>query len=741
VRIAKARVEGFRLLEDVEIMLEPDATIIVGRNNSGKTSLTDVFDRFAGDGPVNFRLEDFSAGMRKKFYDAWGMRKQGDQPEDVLAALPRIVVTLTFQYDLDTPDFGSLSPFVIDLDPLSSTAIAKIEYGSSLGTLEKLFDIPPVEEGQKEVEHFYRSLKETLPKAYGRSVTAVDPTDADNRRLFDGMQPLTALVQCNLIRAQRALDHAKQGDPDVIGKLLSTLFKTASAPSAAAADQQLSSQLKTSVQSVEHDIQQNFDEMLKGLLPALEVFGFPGLNDTELHPETHLNVEALLTDHTKIAYAGADGVNLPEGYNGLGTRNLIYMLLQLESYHKAYRAKATRPGTHLIFIEEPEAHLHPQMQEVFIAQLNQAVKKLSEKYADEPTWPVQFVISTHSSHVANAAPFDAIRYFLNEPYGESGDRHTKVKDFKKGADKISQTDREFLHQYMTLTKCDLYFADKAILIEGATERILMPRFCAEVDKTLQEKTKLARQYLTTVEVGGAYSHLFYPLLDFLELKTLIITDLDAVRAEQSITKKGKTITSWVKCPVAKGERTSNSAIREWFRSKPAPENDDQVNGAVDAEPQATPQQLAGNNGDDQEGAEVPVQDQEAKKKPAPQRTLKELASYTTEDKGSGVRRIAYQIPEDPNSDIVGRSFEDALVLANLDRFELEDDDDVAAEAWQFAQNMPKAETALRFAIQEEGWTVPRYIREGLQWLSEPPPPPAQNPPVAPSTPSDEVEAN
>ena len=67
MRIQKVRVQGFRLLEDVEIMLEPGSTVIVGRNNSGKTSLTDVFERFAGDGgghqvppPTRFPKRDSS---------------------------------------------------------------------------------------------------------------------------------------------------------------------------------------------------------------------------------------------------------------------------------------------------------------------------------------------------------------------------------------------------------------------------------------------------------------------------------------------------------------------------------------------------------------------------------------------------------------------------------------------------------------------------------------------------------
>jgi len=81
MRIEKVRIEGFRLLEDVEIMLEQKSTVIVGRNNSGKTSLTDVFDRFAGEAGPRFRLEDFSTGIRSKFVAAKALRGGGASPE------------------------------------------------------------------------------------------------------------------------------------------------------------------------------------------------------------------------------------------------------------------------------------------------------------------------------------------------------------------------------------------------------------------------------------------------------------------------------------------------------------------------------------------------------------------------------------------------------------------------------------------------------------------------------------
>jgi putative ATP-dependent endonuclease of the OLD family len=669
IKLVSVCVEGFRLLERVEIAIENGATVIVGRNNSGKTSLTEVFDRFIGEQIGRFRLEDFAAAVRPKFLAAKALRDSGDSsPDAVLAELPVIALTLTFSYGQDAGDLGPLSPFVIDLDSDCTTAIARIEYSPSLKAISALLDTPALADGESPAEALFRHLRDTIPKAYAIKTFAIDPTDQSNRRRFEKTAELNALIGTGFVKAQRTLDVGKRGDTDVIGKLLNKLFKTANTLTASSEDQQIADGLKASVTELQKVMQGDFDDRLKALLPALNTFGFPSLNDTELRPQTTIDVESLLTDNTRILYTSADGVHLPEGYNGLGTRNLIYILLQLEALHKTYRGTAMRPGTHLVFIEEPEAHLHPQMQEVFIGQLNEAVATLSHRYPHEPAWQVQFIVSTHSSHLANAAQFEAIRYFLNEPIALGGVRKTIVKDFRKGAESISADDRRFLQQYMTLTKCDLYFADKAILVEGATERILMPRITKLVDTDLPPESKLSRQYITTIEAGGAHAQVFYPLLNFLELKTLVITDLDAVKLVDS---------KWKKCPCAEGQRTSNSALKSWF---------DDATISIEA-----------------------------------------LQAKTAADKTTGFCRIAYQMAED-GSEHCARSYEDALILANLAEFGMANDTSAAANAWETAQNFRKSEEAIKYAIREDGWNVPKYIREGLVWLSEPPPPPPEEAP-------------
>ncbi len=679
IKLVNIQVEGFRLLENVRIAIEETATVVVGRNNSGKTSLTEVFDRFLGEQMGRFRLEDFAAAIRPKFLVAKALRDGGEEPpEKVLAELPVMALTLTFGYSADSDDLGPLSPFVIDLEPGCTTAIARIEFSASLKTLGALLDAPEPAEAESATESLFRHLREAVPKAYSIKIFAIDPTDVTNRRTFEKTIELNSLISTGFVKAQRTLDVGKRGETDVIGKLLNKLFKTANAVTASTDDQQIADGLKASVADLEKAMQEDFDDRLKALLPALNTFGFPSLNDTELRPQTTIDVESLLTDNTRILYTGTDGVHLPEGYNGLGTRNLIYILLQLEALHKTYRSTPMRPGTHVVFIEEPEAHLHPQMQEVFIGQLNEAISTLSQKYSGETVWPVQFVVSTHSSHLANAAPFEAIRYFLNEPTQTNGVRRTKVKDFRKGADKIGPEDRRFLQQYMTLTKCDLYFADKAILVEGATERILMPRITKIVDADLAPEHRLGRQYVTTIEAGGAHAQVFYPLLEYLELKTLIIADLDAVKLVDS---------RWKKCVCAEGERSSNSALKTWF-------GDNEISSAA-------------------------------------------LQAKTPEEKTKGYCRIAYQMSEE-GSEHCARSYEDSLILANLADFGIANDANAAINAWETAQDFKKSEEAIKYAIREENWNVPKYIREGLAWLSEPPPPPEASPPTIPEEPEPEA---
>lgn len=662
--LKKLGIKNFRLLDDVELLLEKQTTVIVGRNNSGKTSLTEVISRVLADGNSTFSLEDFSCVSHRCFWDAYVAKANGAKVADVRAIIPAIEVRFTFEY-AQFEDFGTLADFVLDLNPDCAEAQVLVRYQIDEGKIDALFaDITSSEPGSK--PEFFRTIRPRIAPLFTTQIHAVDPNDDTNQRAVP-KATLRAACLNNCITAHRGLDDQSQKERVVIGKVLENLFATAKADETDEASHSLAKALEQAVRTIQDSTGADFNAKLDKLLPALSLFGYPGLNDPKLVTETTFEVERLLTNHTKVRYTGANGVHLPESYNGLGARNIILILLQLREHFKIFCALESKPAVHLIFIEEPEVHLHPQMQEVFIRKLGDIAQTFSAEITSP--WPVQFVVSTHSSHIANEAHFETIRYFMAVPRGTSGEFNCVVKDLRDGLSGKKEPGRGFLHQYMTLTRCDLFFADKAILIEGTTERLLLPRMIRMLDETQATDRKLGSQYISIVEVGGAYAHLFFDLIQFLELKTLIITDIDTIHIIESGGKK-----KWVACQVHLGERSSNTCINAWF---------------------------------DTDGCET------VKLNPA------ELLAKTEEKKIVGKMGLSFELPETANGPC-GRSFEDAFMLANSAIFGLTEQnrDKAETEAYEAAQEVKKSEFALDQALTRENWNIPRYIREGLLWLAQ-----------------------
>jgi hypothetical protein len=335
------------------------------------------------------------------------------------------------------------------------------------------------------------------------------------------------------------------------------------------------------------------------------------------------------------------------------------MILQVKSFREEFDATdGVRPRVHLIIIEEPEVHLHPQMQSVFVRQISKFLKP------DGAQTEAQLLLTTHSSHIVADCGFAPVRYFRRKG------NEAVVKDlldFQSKSAASGQTEAiKFLAQYLTQTRCDLLFSDKAILVEGPVERLLLPRMVAQAATGAHEN--LSADYLSVLEVGGAYAHLFKSLLEFIELPTLIITDLDSIRADRK------------KCKVADGLSSSNATLTKWLPGKGA---------------------------------------------------LADLRTATAAQKTEGPIRVAYQVPE-ADAQPCGRSFEEAFVYKNADwimangvqlvgsagALTAASADELRARAYQIAiDDIEKVDFALDLMLAD-GWQTPTYIADGLAWLAE-----------------------
>ena len=262
----------------------------------------------------------------------------------------------------------------------------------------------------------------------------------------------------------------------------------------------------------------------------------------------------------------------------------------------------------LVLVEEPEAHLHAQVQQVF-ARKAYAVLRNHQDLVDSKTFHTQLIVSTHSSHIAHEVDFGCLRYFKRVPA-----KHKKavpyaiVANLSEVFGDESDTDR-FVARYLRTTHCDLFFADGVILIEGTAERMLVPQFIRKHYPVLSE------HYVSILEIGGSHAHRLRPLVELLGMPTLIITDLDAISAEERKSVRPES---------GQKQITANPVLKSWL---PGDEDLDHLLAADET-------------------------------------------SRTNVGAGHGIVHVAYQMPfevefpEGSKSIAIPSTFEDAFILAN-----------------------------------------------------------------------------
>jgi len=302
----------------------------------------------------------------------------------------------------------------------------------------------------------------------------------------------------------------------------------------------------------------------------------------------------------------------------------------------------------LLFIEEPESHMHPQMQHAFAEHLEKFLAKIT-------TVQIQTFLTSHSAHVANTMDFSKIRYAQKS---QSGVVYKNLDIFaKENADNM-----DFIKKYLTLSRCDLFFADKIIFVEGASERLLLPDMIEKCEKEKlfdSEKYKLPAQYYALIEIGGAYAYKFIPFANFLGLPCLILTDIDSM------------IDGRTKDVVSKGMTTSNATIKWWMREiKGIPQNSKDIISLAD------------------------------------------IIAATDEEKTIEKCHIEYQTLE---NGICGRSLEEAIKNVNRNHYGLTEP--VTEDDLEFNEKS-KTDFALNLICDNPNYSIPQYIKSGLIWLNK-----------------------
>lgn len=544
--LKKIKIMNYRQLQSVELDMQDSLTVLAGPNNSGKTTLISVLKGMFCDKKLGFSYSDIPISLSSMWLDKTvpvfqkimleydkekGVQKIIDEMTDNNKfsndyTMDNFQAQIQVDYDPDNDNIQYFADYLMDLDDTKHSFYFIYTYEPSITAFEKglnerydrmaarVRDIANPGCIEKETKFYF--LKEELLRIYCNAVIEkcyFCNSNYKNENLME-VASFKSLFNFQNIPAMRELDDNESDSSKGISKRVIALLKdndtwveaTKKLPDLLMADIEDSGAKK----EIKNSSIKSLDDTIRDISKTSG--GHIGKLQLEMDVKEQ-DVEEFIRRITRAKY-DVEGLLLNEESQGLGFSNLIYLHMRLEEFYKSI----DKNKVNVFFIEEPESHMHPQMQNVF-------VRFLKNYYIDKK---LQGLITTHSNEIARVVGLDSLRVIRQTEKSKSelfdlSKFRTSIKEKK-----IENLDDEseflltnFFDWFFEIGYSELIFADKAILYEGDSERLYIRKLIK-----LPEFSTLNDSYIAYIQVGGAYAHNYLPMLRMLKMKTLIITDLD-----------------------------------------------------------------------------------------------------------------------------------------------------------------------------------------------------------------------
>ncbi len=579
MKLENITIENYRQFEKAELNLNDGITILAGANNSGKTSLINLISNvFVGE-KNTYNISDIPAKNMKEWIDyvypiflvffISGKNVLDVDNELVEKIIPKdesvpphlintTKVKIHVSYNPDKDDIKLFADYIMDLDDdmhdfyfLYNYEITRSRFIKSIiDDFDKLKNrIEEIEEDKRKLSSNpdedvkdnllvkERYLKQLIVELYVKStISVVYYCDKEyiNKCKFDDIKDFRGLFKFKFIEASRPLDDNETDHSHMLSKQMIRMAQL---------DEKWNELIKKLPDELLKPIQnQKIDkavratslQSLKDTINALEQTNGGKSGELMLDMKvTEDDISELLQRITTTTYNVA-GYYLGESSQGLGYSNMIYIHLRLKEYEKDIDSLKVN----MFFLEEPESHMHPQMQHVFI-------KYLLNYYQSN----LQGLITTHSNEMVRVAGMSTLRVIrsVGEFKSRLLDLSSLLNELKESQEMSDRELVNFFDWFFEIGYSEIVFADKAIFYEGDTERLFIRKAM-----TLESYQKLSQQYVAFIQVGGAYAMKYKKLIKLLGIKSLIITDIDYEKDKITETE-------------IKSSQTTNATIKDFYK--------------------------------------------------------------------------------------------------------------------------------------------------------------------------------
>ena len=501
--ISKIIIDGFRGFKHSEIEFQEGLNVIIGHNNGGKSTIMDA---------LRLVLE---YGSRKNL-SAWDFC-QKEELQTLKDNPPYVKLSVYIKEQKEegmSDDVALFTNYAVQTSPLLESCLT---YVYSLPQTE-------VEKYKKDVADVTDkySLFKTIDDKYIRKYTHAiygGPVVSQNQALGEDLKK----IDFEFVNALRNVEDEIYGGRAALLRDVLRYFLDYDLNG----DENREDKIALRHQNFINDTHEVLKNLVQRITAGKDNIIAYANKTGALFSDNILNLEGDVSEGDLLAVLNllvGDGEDrrLPVALNGLGYNNLIYislLLAKMQSNAKAdFMGSSNVKAFSVLAIEEPEAHLHPQMQYQFLEFLR---NNIVDKHVK------QVFVTSHSPSLVASVKLDELCCLHRLVDGT-----VKVYSPKK----VFATDepaKKFIQRYLNATRADMLFAGGIIFVEGVAEQVLLPVFA----RVLGLYDKWLKKHVIVINISGRYFDKFLKLYDSsnpeaLGLKVACITDRDPVRKEK-----------------------------------------------------------------------------------------------------------------------------------------------------------------------------------------------------------------
>lgn len=497
-----------------EINIAPTTTLIVGKNNCGKSTVVKVLDNLINYKDP-FKANDFNFFYLKKLLEQYELlipKLEDDSNEKI--ETPFLQFNIRFGIEDNSTDLiTNLVPFMrlIDVDNSELEIVIKVELDNDEVFIRDVNKLIQEKQNQNKSILFRKFLDLVDGSNFKINYYNTDNDYVDNFKIKNLME--LRLIKANNIEGENCLSKA-------FSKIIEYRYKSF-------------------LKEEGNELIKKINDINEELTDLISERHTNSINESLEEIESNERLKVLLSAdltfqnmmHNLIKYEYVErDLNIPENQFGLGYTNLMMIIADLIDYMEKYPENSFNSKVNLIAIEEPETFMHPQMQELFIKNINEAVASLLKNKNKNVN--SQLIITTHSSHILNSKIHSG-NTFNNINYITIKDNRTNVVNLydeiivpKSGNnDHEKENDLKFLKKHIKYKVSELFFSDAIIFVEGVTEETLLKYY-------IDNNENLNRYYISIFNIDGAHGLVYHELMKLLKVPALIITDLDIKRNDE-----------------------------------------------------------------------------------------------------------------------------------------------------------------------------------------------------------------